>query len=388
MLKQMETKLTGHYRYALRDWRFGLLICVLLLISFPALSEQGLSTKISSYSVKIFNRQLQQAQAGDATAQLETAQRFESGKGTERDIAQAFAWYYKAAEQGLSEAQYKLATMLEAGIGTKKNLPQAQRWYGKSAAQNYALAVARMAFLGNAQRKAKIKAAEKDKARQEARAQAALEAKHKAQQKAKAALATKRKDEQAAKSRRLAEQARRDRALQLQQQLAAEQQVKKQKQSVESEVAAIAKTIAARPDQQKTLDLLRQSNWLSSDVDVDFLPSPLSRCVRQGMQLSCFSQEREVLSEQSNVRYMAQSTVKVTAPGIVTISYRYQVTRVRDNNNRLEPHHGPNHPLPKKGWQNTFAYQCRLVINNALECHDGSNRRITFTRNTSTTAAR
>lgn len=380
----MARKIISRYRHTLHDSRIALLLSVLLLGSSPVLSEPGLSTKVDSLSARIFSRQLQQAQAGDAVAQLATAQRLESGKGAGQDMPKAFFWYNKAAEQGLPEAQYKVATMLETGVGTEKNLAQAQQWYKESAKQHYALAVARLARLEKTEREAKEKAEEKirvqaeqqqkHKAAQEARAQAAREAKRKAEQETQLRI----------------KQARQSRINQAHVPSSPEQQPGKQKQYAEAGLAGTV--IATRPGPQETLELLLPGNWLNNNAEVDFLPSSLSSCVRQGMQLSCFSHEREIRSAQYKLRYMTQSTIKATAPGAIIITYRYQVTRVRDNDNdndnSLTIHSGPNHPLPKKGWQNAFVYQCQMADNNTFECQDDKKSNMTLTRNTATVSAR
>jgi TPR repeat protein len=54
----------------------------------------------------------QQAEQGDAWAQLNLGAAYDNGIGVERDIDKALHWYQKAAEQGLAKAQYNLAHLL------------------------------------------------------------------------------------------------------------------------------------------------------------------------------------------------------------------------------------------------------------------------------------
>ncbi len=55
--------------------------------------------------------------------------------GEERDDAQAFIWFRRAAEQGFAPAQYELGTMYAAGQGVQQDNTQAVAWYQKAAAQ-------------------------------------------------------------------------------------------------------------------------------------------------------------------------------------------------------------------------------------------------------------
>ena len=55
--------------------------------------------------------------------------------------AEAFKWYYKAAELGKPSAQYRVALMYEKGEGTSLDLALAVEWCRKSAEQGYQLAV-------------------------------------------------------------------------------------------------------------------------------------------------------------------------------------------------------------------------------------------------------
>jgi hypothetical protein len=58
--------------------------------------------------VRIFNTYLEQATAGDTNSQFIVASRYESGKGTARDIDKAYEWYEKAAAKGHPLAQRKV----------------------------------------------------------------------------------------------------------------------------------------------------------------------------------------------------------------------------------------------------------------------------------------
>lgn len=97
----------------------------------------------------------QQAQEGDAQAQLDLAYRLEKGEGIEKNIEVAFHWLKQAAEAGNAEAQYELATSEPFStmqlliwnsidhfrwINSNVNSDEAFSWILKSAEKNYAKA--------------------------------------------------------------------------------------------------------------------------------------------------------------------------------------------------------------------------------------------------------
>jgi len=69
------------------------------------------------------------AKVGNAQAQYELAQRFETGEGVPKNLKQAFNWYKKSAEQGLSEARFKMGWMFANGSGTRQDYFTAAKWY-------------------------------------------------------------------------------------------------------------------------------------------------------------------------------------------------------------------------------------------------------------------
>ncbi len=112
----------------------------------------------------------QQAQAGEAMAQLNLGAAYDNGIGVARDVDKALHWYQKAAEQGVAEAQFNLAHLLVAeemsavlaaewmhraaaqgmtdaeyllgviyaeGIGVEMNKAEARRWLDKAAAKGH-----------------------------------------------------------------------------------------------------------------------------------------------------------------------------------------------------------------------------------------------------------
>lgn len=73
------------------------------------------------------------AENGDARAQHAIGRLHEKGKGVERNFAQAFFWFQKAAEKNHADSQYRLAVGYAAGLGVKKDEATALSWLRKAA---------------------------------------------------------------------------------------------------------------------------------------------------------------------------------------------------------------------------------------------------------------
>lgn len=81
------------------------------------------------------------ANAGNRRAQTRLGWAYEAGRGVERDLDQAAAWFKQAAEAGDGEAMYALAVMHATGAGQVKDAALAAEWLRKSAAAGYAPAI-------------------------------------------------------------------------------------------------------------------------------------------------------------------------------------------------------------------------------------------------------
>jgi hypothetical protein len=99
----------------------------------PAGSTQKASAAASPEAA--FAELLNQAKAGDASAQYAVGKAYRDGKGVAKDFARAVAWYSKAAEQGDTTAQFSLGEMYDNGEGVAKDTAKALEWYTKAAEQ-------------------------------------------------------------------------------------------------------------------------------------------------------------------------------------------------------------------------------------------------------------
>lgn len=69
------------------------------------------------------------AKVGDAGAQYRLGELYRNGTGIKKNLATAYYWYKKSAEQGLVSAQYSLGRAYELGEGVNQDFFAASKWY-------------------------------------------------------------------------------------------------------------------------------------------------------------------------------------------------------------------------------------------------------------------
>jgi localization factor PodJL len=82
--------------------------------------------------------------SGDPSAQFAIALRF-AQVGPQRDMAQAFLWFQRAALKGFAPAQYRLAGLYERGLGVPSDFVRAREWYKRAAEQGHVKAMHNLA---------------------------------------------------------------------------------------------------------------------------------------------------------------------------------------------------------------------------------------------------
>jgi hypothetical protein len=70
----------------------------------------------------------QAAKAGDASAQNNLGELYETGRGMPADPAVALTWYRKAAEGGFPPGQFNLGRLYAGGLGVLKDPIEARKW--------------------------------------------------------------------------------------------------------------------------------------------------------------------------------------------------------------------------------------------------------------------
>ena len=109
-------------------WRY----CVILL-SLPISAAHA---QVSSSDVKMTNRHLGSALAGDAVSQLYMGALHSAGIGIGQSQAEAFYWFSQAAKQGQPRAQVVVSELYTLGRGVTKNSATAYYWAYLAAASD------------------------------------------------------------------------------------------------------------------------------------------------------------------------------------------------------------------------------------------------------------
>jgi TPR repeat protein len=73
------------------------------------------------------------AATGDSVSQYKLGKAYADGIGVKRDVAQAFTWCLKAAQQGYVDAQSTIGRMYFMGEGTSRNFEESYFWYSVAA---------------------------------------------------------------------------------------------------------------------------------------------------------------------------------------------------------------------------------------------------------------
>ncbi len=78
------------------------------------------------------------ARLGGNDSQLVLAYAYATGEGgVEKDDAEAFRWYLRAAEGGDPRGQQEVARRYDEGLGVERNSDEATRWYQAAAEQSH-----------------------------------------------------------------------------------------------------------------------------------------------------------------------------------------------------------------------------------------------------------
>lgn len=107
--------------------------------ALEAAQQQPLKQKIAEL--------LKKADAGDAEAQDELAERYAAGDGLPKDSVKAADLFQKAAAKGIAHAQYRLSQMYGRGEGVPADSARAADLLRQSAANGYARAQAALAAM-------------------------------------------------------------------------------------------------------------------------------------------------------------------------------------------------------------------------------------------------
>lgn len=105
-------------------------IAALLTVAAPVLADEDAFDKaIHVYGCadypKAFSMVVPLAEGGHALAQYQMGLMLEQGQGTAPNLAEAYKWYKKAADQGIADAYFALGQIYQRGVVVPKDAIQA-----------------------------------------------------------------------------------------------------------------------------------------------------------------------------------------------------------------------------------------------------------------------
>lgn len=293
------------------------------------------------------------AKRGDADAQYYVANAYEEGRGTDKDIKKAFAWYNKAATQNHAAAQYKMGVFYENGQGVEQDIKKAMDWYKKAADGGNSMAKERLNKAAFARSEAVMK-----------RRIAEMKAERIEREKAE-------------RERKLAEQRSREAAERKRQEQARAQAQARAKARAQA-AATDRKEKSARTARQVNIpnivDVVLNNKWHQGSYPADYLPSSSTHCLRASdSEVVCFSSEKQRVVKNQRVTYTAKATLSdFQSDGSFQVRYNYNAVKLDDANKQgqtVDPHG----LKPDLGWQQPqLALHCKTTDKKNLYCSRGN----------------
>ena len=120
-----------------------ILICIFLLAILcfnTAYAGQLTDNATDSHSQDAIEKIIQDAEKGDAEAQLNLGIMYYIGNSVPQNYQKAAEWYTKAAEKGNAQAQWLLGSSYRSGIGVPQDYQKSLEWYAKAAEKGNARA--------------------------------------------------------------------------------------------------------------------------------------------------------------------------------------------------------------------------------------------------------
>ena len=109
-------------------------------------SEYELEKRFSDYYIKTFNETKVLAERGDAKAQYDLGNYYDTGQGVAKNVVEAMKWFRKSAEQNYAPAQCNLWVSYHTGSGVPADEVEAMKWLRKAVAQDDADAESMLGF--------------------------------------------------------------------------------------------------------------------------------------------------------------------------------------------------------------------------------------------------
>lgn len=331
-------------------------IVAIVLLTFMAVFSAYGTTTNDDIQQGIFDSYLKLANEGDVVAQYVVAQRYETGKGTEKNLEKAYYWYAKAADQRYPLALAKLEEQKKQQAKAAEPAPAAKP-PAKSAVPTPAL------------KEAQVKP---ERAKKAVAPQQEPVAKTKVKP-ATAAIQVQTSPVQVSKPKPAAPAAQK------------EKEVVKQEVIPPFPVVSAKAPIAEEPPSPSinVIPALLSGKWKRNRQDVEFLPSSRAACLQSSnVEAVCFSQELTRNLDNAGLTYNVKSVISGINNKEAKFNLRFIYNVVHIAGKPFEQPNGMpseiNDMIAKTGWQEPgIGMECRMRDERSLTC-TRSDRKMTY----------
>jgi len=360
------------------------LIFILFMFIAPAQAVEQTSASSSVENDYMwqerFKNVMSKAENGIAKAQYSIGEMFEKGRGTQKNIKQAFGWYEKAANQRYTRAQFKVAYLYYKGMGVKKSSNKAFKNFKTPASKGNVRA---QYYLGKLYAKGHGVGKDQEKALiwYSRASTGGFGPAVDALEQIKRVLA---EEEQYGEIR-------------------SRSVVKKKKVTSKSKKANANTTIArikqkkvttkANPKKVKVIRYtaiqrkILNGGWKKGSRPAEFLPSKKTNCKKTSRTImECLSGKLKRNIGTANITYITKAVLyDIKDSGDFKIAYRNKITkidRIRQTVYDDEDEEGISSPIKltvKKGWQETeHQLDCKIKSKSTIQCLKNKVRKLKF----------
>jgi hypothetical protein len=349
------------------------LIFALLFGAFASANAAGQSGSFSDDYVwqERFTTAMSRAENGIAKAQYSVGEMYEKGRGTQKDVGQAFSWYQKASAQRHMKAQYKLGYMYYKGLGVQKNTNKAYELFKKPANKGNVRA---QYYLGKLYDNGQGVTRDREKAllwysRSSLGGYTPAEEALVNVKKYLASLeaAPKFSSKRAVKKTKTASKTTKKPA-------------KKQSKAKKAAPVKVAKTSSLSGK-------ILQGAWMKRKKPAEFLPSKITKCKRQSATvLECVSRKLKRNIGNADITYITKAILfEMKKSGDFKVAYRNNVLKIKkhvqvvDDDDDEEGSNAEQKVTVKKGWQETeHKLECKIKDKATINCVKNKTRKLKF----------
>jgi len=325
-----------------------------------------------------FKNVLSKAENGIAKAQYSIGEMFEKGRGTQRNIKQAFGWYEKAANQRYTRAQFKVAYLYYKGMGVKRSSNKAFKHFKKPASKGNVRA---QYYLGKLYAKGQGVGKDQEKALiwYSRASTGGFGPAVDALKQIKRVLA---EEDQYGEIRSRS--------------VVKKKKVARKKATANTTIARIKPKKVAKKAQSKKVKIIRYTaiqkkilngGWKKGRRPAEFLPSKKTNCKKTSRTImECLSGKLKRNIGTANITYITKAVLyEIKDSGDFKIAYRNKITkieRIRQTIDDDDDEEGIRTPIKltvKKGWQETeHQLECKIKSKSSIQCLKNKVRKLKF----------